>query len=129
METLEKTQIELPADLAKRYTEATTVEERNAVLFDFAKLQGAEDTRAKDAAVMTTEQGTKQASAASKQIGEAGETIRLLAEAVQEAAQSSAQIVATSGPSSARCTPTCTAPTAWTSGWGRPLLASRVVTA
>ncbi|HEY4305192.1 MAG TPA: methyl-accepting chemotaxis protein [Gemmatimonadaceae bacterium] len=53
--------------------------------------------RATSAAVMTTEQGTKQAIAASRQIGAAGETIRALAEAVQEAAQSSAQIVASAG--------------------------------
>jgi methyl-accepting chemotaxis protein len=53
--------------------------------------------RATSAAVMTTEQGTKQAATASRQIGEAGETIRALADAVQEAAQSSAQIVASAG--------------------------------
>jgi methyl-accepting chemotaxis protein len=53
--------------------------------------------RATSAAVMTTEQGTKQAATASKQISEAGETIRSLADAVQEAAQSSAQIVASAG--------------------------------
>lgn len=53
--------------------------------------------RATSAAVMTTEQGTKQAVAASKQIGVAGDTIRALADAVQEAAQSSAQIVASAG--------------------------------
>ena len=53
--------------------------------------------RATSTAVMTTEQGTKQAATASRQIGEAGETIRSLADAVQEAAQSSAQIVASAG--------------------------------
>jgi methyl-accepting chemotaxis protein len=53
--------------------------------------------RATSAAVMTTEQGTKQATSASRQIGAAGETIRALADAVQEAAQSSAQIVASAG--------------------------------
>jgi methyl-accepting chemotaxis protein len=53
--------------------------------------------RATSTAVMTTEQGTKQAANASRQIGEAGETIRSLADAVQEAAQSSAQIVASAG--------------------------------
>ncbi|HEY5061009.1 MAG TPA: methyl-accepting chemotaxis protein [Gemmatimonadaceae bacterium] len=53
--------------------------------------------RATSTAVMTTEQGTKQAANASRQIGEAGETIRALADAVQEAAQSSAQIVASAG--------------------------------
>jgi methyl-accepting chemotaxis protein len=53
--------------------------------------------RATSSAVMTTEQGTKQAMAASKQIGEAGNTIRTLADSIQEAAQSSAQIVASAG--------------------------------
>lgn len=53
--------------------------------------------RATSTAVMTTEQGTKQAAAATRQIGEAGETIRALAESVQDAAQSSAQIVASAG--------------------------------
>lgn len=53
--------------------------------------------RATSAAVMTTEQGTKQAVAASKQINEAGETIRALADAIQEASQASAQIVASAG--------------------------------
>jgi methyl-accepting chemotaxis protein len=53
--------------------------------------------RATSTAVMTTEQGTKQAATASRQIAEAGETIRALADAVQEAAQSSAQIVASAG--------------------------------
>ncbi len=53
--------------------------------------------RATSAAVMTTEQGTKQAATASRQVGEAGETIRSLADAVQEAAQASAQIVASAG--------------------------------
>jgi len=53
--------------------------------------------RATGSAVMTTEQGTKQAVAASRQIGEAGDTIRSLADAAQEAAQSSAQIVASAG--------------------------------
>ncbi|MEP6494832.1 MAG: methyl-accepting chemotaxis protein [bacterium] len=53
--------------------------------------------RATSTAVMTTEQGTKHATAATRQIGEAGETIRALADAVQEAAQSSAQIVASAG--------------------------------
>ena len=53
--------------------------------------------RATSAAVMTTEQGTKQAASASRQVGEAGDTIRALADAVQEAAQSSAQIVASAG--------------------------------
>jgi methyl-accepting chemotaxis protein len=53
--------------------------------------------RATSTAVMTTEQGTKQAVAATRQIGEAGETIRALAASVQDAAQSSAQIVASAG--------------------------------
>jgi methyl-accepting chemotaxis protein len=53
--------------------------------------------RATSAAVMTTEQGTKQVVTANRQIAEAGETIRGLADAVQEAAQSAAQIVASAG--------------------------------
>jgi methyl-accepting chemotaxis protein len=53
--------------------------------------------RATSTAVMTTEQGTKQAVTATRQVGEAGDTIRALADAVQEAAQSSAQIVASAG--------------------------------
>lgn len=53
--------------------------------------------RATSAAVMTTEQGTKQAAGASKQVSEAGATIRSLAEAAQKAAQASAQIVASAG--------------------------------
>jgi methyl-accepting chemotaxis protein len=53
--------------------------------------------RATSTAVMTTEQGTKQAASASRQITEAGDTIRSLADAVLEAAQSSAQIVASAG--------------------------------
>ncbi len=53
--------------------------------------------RATSAAVMTTEQGTKQVTATAKQVTEAGETIRALAEAVSEAAQAAAQIVASAG--------------------------------
>ncbi|MEO8580125.1 MAG: methyl-accepting chemotaxis protein [Gemmatimonadales bacterium] len=53
--------------------------------------------RATSAAVMTTEQGTKQAVGASRQVTEAGETIRSLADAAQKSAQSSAQIVASAG--------------------------------
>jgi methyl-accepting chemotaxis protein len=53
--------------------------------------------RATSAAVMTTEQGTKQVAATTKQVSEAGETIRALAEAVSEAAQAAAQIVASAG--------------------------------
>lgn len=53
--------------------------------------------RATGAAVMATEQGMKEANASARQAGEAGETIRQLAEAVAEAAQSAAQIVASSG--------------------------------
>ncbi|MBI1967649.1 MAG: chemotaxis protein [Gemmatimonadetes bacterium] len=53
--------------------------------------------RATSAAVMTTEQGTKQVATTSKQVTEAGETIRALADAVGEAAQAAAQIVASAG--------------------------------
>lgn len=53
--------------------------------------------RATSAAVMTTEQGTKQAAAGSRQVSEAGDTIRSLAEAAAEAAQAASQIVASAG--------------------------------
>jgi methyl-accepting chemotaxis protein len=53
--------------------------------------------RATGAAVMATEQGTKQVTAAGKQVSESGETIRTLANAVQEASQTAAQIVASAG--------------------------------
>jgi methyl-accepting chemotaxis protein len=53
--------------------------------------------RATSAAVMTTEQGTKQVTATTKQVTEAGETIRSLTEAVGHAAQAAAQIVASAG--------------------------------
>lgn len=54
--TLEKTTVELPADLAKRMNEATTVQERNAVLAEFAQRQGADDPVKKDAMLMTDKQ-------------------------------------------------------------------------
>jgi methyl-accepting chemotaxis protein len=53
--------------------------------------------RATNAAVMATEQGSKQVATANKQINEAGDTIRTLAGAATEAAQISAQIVASAG--------------------------------
>lgn len=53
--------------------------------------------RATSAAVMTTEQGTKQVTATAKQVTEAGQTIQSLSEAVGQAAQAAAQIVASSG--------------------------------
>jgi hypothetical protein len=53
--------------------------------------------RATSAAVLTTEQGTKQVAATSKQVVEAGETIRSLAHAIAQSAQASAQIVASAG--------------------------------
>ena len=53
--------------------------------------------RATSAAVMATEQGTKQANVGSAQAAEAGETIRALADAVTQAAQAAAQIVASAG--------------------------------
>jgi len=53
--------------------------------------------RATSAAVMTTEQGTKQVTATAKQVTEAGETIRALTDAVTEAAQAAAQILASAG--------------------------------
>ncbi|HEX6533703.1 MAG TPA: methyl-accepting chemotaxis protein [Gemmatimonadaceae bacterium] len=53
--------------------------------------------RATNAAVMATEQGTKQVAVTNRQITEAGSTIRTLADAVQEASQTAAQIVASAG--------------------------------
>jgi Methyl-accepting chemotaxis protein (MCP) signalling domain len=57
--------------------------------------------RATSAAVMSTEEGTKQVAAGTRQVTEAGETIRTLAEVVAEAAQASVQIAASSGQQSA----------------------------
>jgi methyl-accepting chemotaxis protein len=53
--------------------------------------------RATSAAVMTTEQGTKQVTVTAKQVTEAGQMIQALVDAVGNAAQSAAQIVASSG--------------------------------
>ncbi|MEX2182615.1 MAG: methyl-accepting chemotaxis protein [Gemmatimonadaceae bacterium] len=53
--------------------------------------------RATSAAVMTTEEGTKQVTVTSRQVAAAGDTIRTLADAVGEAAQAAAQIVASAG--------------------------------
>jgi methyl-accepting chemotaxis protein len=53
--------------------------------------------RATSAAVLTTEQGTKQVASTARQVVEAGETIRSLANAVALAAQTSAQIMASAG--------------------------------
>lgn len=53
--------------------------------------------RATGAAVMATEQGTKEANSSARQAAEAGETIRQLADSVAQAAQAAAQIVASSG--------------------------------
>jgi methyl-accepting chemotaxis protein len=53
--------------------------------------------RATSAAVMATEQGTKQVASAAQQAQQAGETISALAIAVGDAAQSAAQIVASAG--------------------------------
>ena len=53
--------------------------------------------RATAAAVMTTEEGTKQAATGVRQVAEAGDTIRLLAETAGEVAQAATQIVASVG--------------------------------
>ena len=53
--------------------------------------------RATNAAVMTTEQGTKQVAAAGRQVTQAGEIIAQLAEAADESAQTAAQIQASAG--------------------------------
>ena len=54
--TLEKTQVELPADLAKRYSEAKNKQEQDAVLSEYARSLGAKDQNEKDAAMMSDEQ-------------------------------------------------------------------------
>lgn len=53
--------------------------------------------RATTAAVMSTEQGTKQVGSTVKQVAEAGQTIQTLADAVTEAAKAAAQIMASAG--------------------------------
>ncbi len=53
--------------------------------------------RSTSAAVMATEQGTKQTAAAVRQVNQADEVIAQLATAVEEAAQAAAQIVASAG--------------------------------
>ena len=54
--TLEKTQVELPAELAKRYSEAKTPEERNTIMRDYAVTLGAENKTTEQAQFMTDEQ-------------------------------------------------------------------------
>ena len=53
--------------------------------------------RATNAAVMATEQGTKQVASMDRQVRDAGDTIRTLADAVADASQVAAQIVASAG--------------------------------
>jgi methyl-accepting chemotaxis protein len=53
--------------------------------------------RATSAAVMTTEQGTKDVGVVTRQVEESGEAIRALVDAIGEAAQMSAQIMASAG--------------------------------
>lgn len=53
--------------------------------------------RATSTAVMTTERGTQQATSASVQVKEAGETIGVLSDAITDAAHAAAQIVASAG--------------------------------
>lgn len=53
--------------------------------------------RATGTAVMTTERGTQHVAAGVRQVTEAGETIRTLADAISESAQAAAQIVASAG--------------------------------
>lgn len=57
METTEqKVEVTLPADLAKRFAEAKSQQERNLILSEFAAAKGAEDQRTKEAAVFSDEQ-------------------------------------------------------------------------
>lgn len=53
--------------------------------------------RATGAAVMTTEEGTRRVTSSAQQVARAGDTIRMLADAVGEASQTAAQIVASAG--------------------------------
>jgi methyl-accepting chemotaxis protein len=53
--------------------------------------------RATGTAVMTTERGTQHVAAGVRQVTEAGETIRTLADAISESSQAAAQIVASAG--------------------------------
>lgn len=53
--------------------------------------------RATSAAVMATEQGTKQTAAAVRQVGQAGDIMVQLAGVIEESAQAAAQIVASAG--------------------------------
>lgn len=53
--------------------------------------------RATTSAVVTTEEGTHQVSAGTRQVGEAGETIRSLTGVIADSAHASAQILASSG--------------------------------
>ncbi|MGB4359207.1 MAG: methyl-accepting chemotaxis protein, partial [Rhodoferax sp.] len=72
--------------LAEQSKQATT--QVRTILGEIQKATGA--------AVMATEQGAKAVEAGLKQSGEAGESIRLLAESVGEAAQAATQIAASS---------------------------------
>lgn len=54
--TLEKTQVELPADLAKRYNDAKTPVERNAVMAEYAIALGSDTQNKEQAAFLSDEQ-------------------------------------------------------------------------
>jgi methyl-accepting chemotaxis protein len=72
--------------LAEQSKQATT--QVRSILGDIQK--------ATSAAVLATEQGNKAVEAGVKQTGETGESIRLLAESIHEAAQAATQIAASS---------------------------------
>ncbi|HTE43691.1 MAG TPA: CHASE3 domain-containing protein [Gemmatimonadaceae bacterium] len=78
-------------------------EQSKRATVDVRRILG-EIQRATSAAVMTTEQGTKQVAATSKHVADAGETIRTLATASAEAAQTAAQIMASAGQQAAGMT-------------------------
>lgn len=81
MPTETKVEIELPADLAKRYTEAATVEQRNTILQEFAVRRGAEDIKSKEITSFTEDQfrtfiekvGSASAAAAKAEIAKVAE--------------------------------------------------------
>ncbi len=54
--TIEKTEVSLPSDLAKRFSEAKTDQERQQVLGEYTKRLGADDPTRREAAIMSDEQ-------------------------------------------------------------------------
>lgn len=74
----------------------TLAEQSKSATISVRQILG-EIQRATSAAVMITEEGTRRVASGATQITQAGETIRALADAVAEASQTAAQIVAAAG--------------------------------